>query len=688
MSKILKFIRFERAAKKTVFAAWLMQAVLSHVWVFMATIYLVFGLAASYGQATSNLLWSDDFEDGDADGWLFYDDATGSSNWFVEGGYLNQISDIGANSLGTHAVAGLASWDNYTLSANLISTDDDYIGVLFRYQNAGNYYRLVISSQAGRIYLQKRVEGILETMDQLTMMWPLCTYNIAVDVQNDSITVYLNNEQYFAVLDTSFEAGRVGFTTIYNNGSFFDDIEVYDRLDIQPFDNSLVINRGPYLQNVLGDSATVMWRTNLHTNSIVEYGLSEAVTELVGITTATKNHEIVLRNLLRDQEYVYRVFSNAEVSEWSTFRSAKLPNDPYSFALLGDNRTNFMRHGEISAAIAEETPDFLINVGDVVQYGPRPDWDTEFFNPMADLIKSMPIYVSIGNHEKESRNFSEYFAFPDPDHEHYYSFEYGNTFFIFLDNNIAAYPTADYPALDEESDQYAWLEEQLGSAAAQDAEWLFVLGHVPIYSVGTSNNYPINRDLILPLLLDYGVDIYFAGHIHDYERGFSEGLHHIISGGAGGPLNHQVRALPEITEYAANYHYCMIQVSGSVVGFQIKDKHQNLLDQFVIAKDHVSISDNEPVQPQQLKLYNYPNPFNASTMVAFSLPQPGEYTITIYDIMGRPIKVLAEGFAQAGTYWLHWDGDDSQGQIVPSGIYTCHIRTASGSTQIKMSYLK
>jgi len=653
-------------------------------------IYLFLILVAFQGSGISQgaLLWSDDFEDGTSNGWTFYDDAIGESDWFVDGGYLNQISNIGANSMGTHAVAGEANWDNYTLTAKVVSTDDDYIGVLFRYQNAGNFYRLSLSSQAGRIRLEKRVDGILYTIEQVTMMWPLCTYNITVDVQDETIMAYLNQIKYFDIVDTSFGSGRVGFTTINNNGSFFDDIAVYDYLDIEPPDNSLVINRGPYLQSVLGDSATVMWRTNLYTNSIVEYGLSTSETELVGSTTATRNHEIVLPELLPDQEYVYRVFSNSAVSDWLTFNSAKLPDDPYSFALLGDNRTNFLRHGEISAAIQDETPDFLINVGDVVQYGPRPDWDTEFFNPMADLIKTMPIYVSIGNHEQESPYFSEYFSFPDSEHEHYYSFQYGNTFFIFLDNNIAAYPTSNYPALDEESDQYSWLEEQLGSQAAQDAEWLFVLGHVPIYSVGTSNDYALNREVILPLLLDYGVDIYFAGHIHDYERGYSEGLHHIISGGAGGPLNHRVRDIPEIVEYEANYHYCMIEVNDSVLGFKIKDKNQSILDQFIISKNPDSIADQKPVTPQNFLIRNYPNPFNASTMIEFSLPMAGAYNIKIYDIMGRLVKVLADGFAQTGTYWLHWDGDDSQGHLVPSGIYNCQIATEFGTRHIKLSYIK
>jgi hypothetical protein len=239
-----------------------------------------------------------------------------------------------------------------------------------------------------------------------------------------------------------------------------------------------------------------------------------------------------------------------------------------------------------------------------------------------------------------------------------------------------------------ESAQYNWLEDQLSSPVAQNAEWLFVLGHVPIYSVGTNNNFELNRDVLLPLLLEYGVDIFFAGHIHDYERGYSEGLYHIISAGGGGPLSHHVRNLPEITEYSANYHFCMINVNGSLLRFHIKDRNQNIIDQFSINKNPDSISDKDLVNPNQLALHNYPNPFNASTMIQFSVPIESDYSIKIYSISGLLVKVLAEGFAQAGTYWLPWNGDDSNGMLVSSGVYTCHILTNSGSNQTKLIYVK
>ena len=55
-------------------------------------ILLIFlGIGGNLGYSQSTLLWSDDFEDGNSDGWLFYDDVSGPSDWFVDGGYLKQF---------------------------------------------------------------------------------------------------------------------------------------------------------------------------------------------------------------------------------------------------------------------------------------------------------------------------------------------------------------------------------------------------------------------------------------------------------------------------------------------------------------------------------------------------------------------------------------------------------------------
>ena len=66
---------------------------------------------------------------------------------------------------------------------------------------------------------------------------------------------------------------------------------------------------------------------------------------------------------------------------------------------------------------------------------------------------------------------------------------------------------------------------------------------------------------------------------------------------------------------------------------------------------------------------NYPNPFNPTTRVAFGLAAPGNVSLRIYDAAGRLVRVLAEGARPAGNYTELWDGRDSRGSAVASGIY-------------------
>ena len=659
------------------------------LWSMIMMVSLIFGIPSCQAQPTSTLLWSDDFEDGDAEGWLFYDEVEGPSNWYVEYGYLNQSSNIGADQRGTFAVAGLSSWEDYTLSVDLAVTDDDYIGVIFRYQNPQNYYRVVLSSQAGRIRLDKIENDTIVNMDNITMMWPLCSFNMSVDVRGEAIKVYLNQQEYFDVSDTSFSSGRIGVMAINSMGCFYDKVEVYDQLPMVTIDPGTVITRGPYMQNVLGDSAVVMWQTNTFSNSIVEYGPGDMSTELLSSTSLTRDHEMVLRNLDQDTDYAYRVYSDTVTTEWVHFRSAKAPDQPFNFAVYGDSQLNFLRHGEIVAAVANESIDFVTHCGDVVTYGPRPDWDTEFFGPAADLFREKAVYVSIGNHSRESANFDKYFSFPDAEHETYYAFNYGNAFFIFLNNPGVAYPDAGYEDIAEGSAQYEWLESVLASNEAQSAQWRFVYGHIPVYSEGTNSDYMVNRENLIPLFETYAVDMYFAGHIHNYERGFSQGTYYVITGGGGGMLGiAPARDLPEITVQTQGHHYCTVSVNGPLLSFMAKRSDGTLIDQFIIDKTTSISNESRRVLPESLTLTAFPNPFNASSILNYTIPLAGDYQIKIYDISGRVVQTFDLGHLSLGNYQLDWNGTSTAGVQVPSGIYTCRIESGSLSNQIQITCVK
>jgi hypothetical protein len=68
-------------------------------------------------------------------------------------------------------------------------------------------------------------------------------------------------------------------------------------------------------------------------------------------------------------------------------------------------------------------------------------------------------------------------------------------------------------------------------------------------------------------------------------------------------------------------------------------------------------------------LENYPNPFNPSTTIEFSLAEGGNVSLGIYDMLGRKIRQLHEGYLNDGSYSVVWDGKDDSGVAAPSGTY-------------------
>lgn len=66
---------------------------------------------------------------------------------------------------------------------------------------------------------------------------------------------------------------------------------------------------------------------------------------------------------------------------------------------------------------------------------------------------------------------------------------------------------------------------------------------------------------------------------------------------------------------------------------------------------------------------NYPNPFNAQTTLRFDLPEAGEVALTIYNLSGQRVRTLVDGYREAGTHAVLWDGKDGSGRDMASGIY-------------------
>lgn len=95
-------------------------------------------------------------------------------------------------------------------------------------------------------------------------------------------------------------------------------------------------------------------------------------------------------------------------------------------------------------------------------------------------------------------------------------------------------------------------------------------------------------------------------------------------------------------------------------------------------------NDLEPDSPTKIQLsQNYPNPFNPTTNIRYSIEVPGFITLKVYDMLGREVAVLVNGFKSTGTYTSSFDASR-----LSSGIYIYQLVSQDQILTRKMTFLK
>ncbi len=367
----------------------------------------------------------------------------------------------------------------------------------------------------------------------------------------------------------------------------------------------------PYLQSAEKSGITIMWETVYPAYGRVEYGRSGQLSEKMYEEAVPKRvHSLTLVGLNPDQKYDYRVVCEDIASPKAAFKTKPDHNRPFKFIVYGDNRTVPPMHANVAKRIAKEKADFVINVGDVVGSGANlPAWIDEYFLPIRYYSSLTPTYISIGNHEYggywDTRlvpPFEKYVRHPVcsvGSNQYYFSFEFANSRFIFLD------PNKDEDSEDSggnvirpSTQQYDWLEQELIKADRENV-WTFVILHEPPYSECWSGGYydgeaPLRKYLV-PLLEKHNVTIVFSGHTHDYERGLphppydsktgkGNNITYVITGGGGAPLdNHKYyeweqidlpdhKATTDNDDYDGGkyylYNYVVVEIDGKTLKYR------------------------------------------------------------------------------------------------------------------------
>ncbi len=85
---------------------------------------------------------------------------------------------------------------------------------------------------------------------------------------------------------------------------------------------------------------------------------------------------------------------------------------------------------------------------------------------------------------------------------------------------------------------------------------------------------------------------------------------------------------------------------------------------------------------------NYPNPFNPTTTISYSVPVAADINISVFNVIGQHVATLASGYHDAGVYEVVWDGTNASGTTVSSGVYFYKMTGTDKPETKKMMLLK
>ena len=320
--------------------------------------------------------------------------------------------------------------------------------------------------------------------------------------------------------------------------------------------------REPYMQGVTAYSAVICWVSAGPDAGVVEYGKTPELGRKEAEARVGRRHAVALTGLDPGSTYHYRVEGAGGSSATGCFCTAPAGDDSrFSFAVVGDSGSGGKGQLAVAALLERLRPDLVLHTGDVVYpAGQERHYDRRFFAPYRNLIKTVPLFPVLGNHDVRKGNgaaFLENFHPPlgsPGSTKRYYSFDWGNTHFVALDSELYHGDRGSDP-----EEQRDFLERDL---ATTRKHWRIVFLHRSPYGSSRHGGDEKVREDLEPLFAKHGVDLVFSGHDHVYERTVPiRGVTYVVSGGGGRRLYPAGRSARTVSSVSA-HHAVLVRVDG------------------------------------------------------------------------------------------------------------------------------
>lgn len=301
-----------------------------------------------------------------------------------------------------------------------------------------------------------------------------------------------------------------------------------------------------------------------------------------------------------DRTYHYRVRSAENVIAEGDVRTAPREHRDFRILAFGDGGTGERQQYDLARLMPPFKPDVIVHVGDLIYPdGEREDYARKFSRPYAELLKQVPFYAVIGNHDYRTdtgQPLLEHFVLPrnGPESEtperHFY-FDYGSVRFVGLDTDVPGETLRDVVG--------PWLDRVLGE---HTGKWKIVFFHHPMHTHAFYESSQRVRLAFEAAMERHGVDLVLQGHNHLYERSYplrndtvvpeGEGVVFVTTGAGGGEL-YPAKKDPNprfVRQYDQKHSFTLIDVRAESMAIQQINIEGTVVDSFTLREFASSVA--------------------------------------------------------------------------------------------------
>ncbi len=342
------------------------------------------------------------------------------------------------------------------------------------------------------------------------------------------------------------------------------------------------ITREPYLQSTTTTSTTIVWGSKDARGDVVVTEPGGTTFQRVPAVYAGSPEKRARRRVAQAGDrvaaedmyivaatpaqlrpahlYCYQiVVDGVPLTEPAPMNTASAPGgeQPVQFVVVGDIGTGGPAEEAIKKRMTESPFELLLVLGDIAYSSGKPEQlNGNFFAVYKDVLRYVPVFPAIGNHELITEKGAPYIdAFVLPGRERYYSFDWGDIHFVAIDTNHRT------------SMQLAWLDQDLRT---NTLPWVIVFGHHPPYTNSFRGPQVGVRKAFARIITENKVDLWLSGHEHQYERFRIADVNYVVSGGGGAQLMRFLGKTQSLKQ-ATVHHYLAFEVTATTLTMRAID---------------------------------------------------------------------------------------------------------------------